>query len=550
MPSRFRGARLPALAAAPPLVAAEEIARPDPELARELVDQRIDPARLIVELYEARLLPRHARRASGVYYTPRWIIEAMLDRLPVRGEWLDPSAGAGAFLVEIVRRHGRAALSWLSACDVDPHALDAAAFALEALLGRDAREDVAAWRRNRAHGIDFLRREWPGARPDVIIGNPPYGLSAEPDLPALFSELRGEIDLYACFLLQASKVAVPGGRVSLLVPDTWLTNARAAALRGLLAEHGLARIVDFGKPFTTAPDTRVHAVSLRAGAETCEVESVRRDVLTPMASSTAGDLRKQARTGWRLYRTPGEVAACRKLERASRLDARFKVLYGLRTGDNARHIAEGPGLVPLIAGRDFDAFDRHPTARHLKNVAPFQSTLSRQRGRWKIGIQRIRTNSQLSWRRWVEAALLQPDEVGLDSLTLVADPLLDQGAPDPSAALLGLLGVLSSSVLNRWYRLTFTDVNVKPAYVTAIPVPALDADIAALVQRRLASPGAQALERAIDRLVAVAYELTEDELESLEAEFWGPDRPKLPSLDEARWMARRTEDAPLQRKGG
>ena len=83
---------------------------------------------------------------------------------------------------------------------------------------------------------------------------------------------------------------------------------------------------------------------------------------------------------------------------------------------------------------------------------------------------------------------MTPDEIGLDSLTLITDQNRERKAR-PTDQLLHLLGVLNSSILNRWYRLTFTDVNVKPLYLARVPVPPPDRKIAALVRRRLSKAG-------------------------------------------------------------
>lgn len=522
------------LSAAAPMAAAEQLARPRGSLAQALLDQQVDRAQLIIDRYESKSRTPLARRREGVFYTPSSIVAAMLDRLPTAGEWLDPAAGAGAFLVALARRHGAPILNRLTACDVDGEALDVAALALEAALGGDCRKDIAKWRRTRAHERDFLREDHAEPRPDIIVGNPPYGLDGGEDLVARFADLRGEADLYAAFLLRAAEIMKPSGTMALLVPDSWLTNQRAAGLRAALASRGVARIVDFGKPFATARDTRVHAVFLKGGSESCAVESLRESTFVPLAPTTRETLAGNAARGWFLYRTAGEAAACRKIEAAPPLSDLLTVLYGLRTGNNALHVRRGAGAVPLMAGRDLGAFDRRKSSCSLVTSAPFSVAVDRQVGRWKIGIQRIRTNSKLPWRRWVEAALLEPDEVGLDSLTLVADP---PGGVAPSEALLHALGVLNSSVLNRWYRLTFTDVNVKPRYIESVPIPPVDPRVAGLVRQRLDRPGDVELERAIDRLVAHGYGLNDEEVECLEAGFWGDARRPLPSLESARDLA-------------
>lgn len=529
-----------------PLAAAERVARPDAAFDALLAATGADRARLVIDAFERRACDRAERRARGVFYTPPAIVDAMLDRVPLEGVILDPAAGAGAFVVALARRLGPDALDRVHACDLDPVALDACTLALEVALGPGARNRLARWRATNAHVADFLRDSPVLPPPALIVGNPPYGHSTEPDLPTRFPSVGGESDLYACFLVRAMERVGAGGTVALLVPDTWVTNTRAAALRAhVLERSGLAAFVDFGKPFATAPDTRVHAVVLRAGAGATRVESDRGAGLEPMGDAPRAELVAGAPAGWRLYRTTAERRACAVLERGSRrLGDLFDVIYGLRTGSNATHVRREAGSVPLVGGEDFDAFDRRWRPKSLVNPATFSRLVARQRGRWKVGIQRIRTNSRVPWRRWVEAAPLRPEEVGLDSLTLLAAPHPPSG---PEAALpeplLGLLGVLNSSVLNRWYRLTYTDVNVKPAYLSELPVPELQPSLARLVRRRLGAPGDLALERQIDRLVADAYGLAPRELEVLEAAFWGEeraDRP-LPPLEEAQAAAEETD---------
>jgi hypothetical protein len=229
------------------------------------------------------------------------------------------------------------------------------------------------------------------------------------------------------------------------------------------------------------------------------------------------------------------VKAVRALEQAgSAAENSFDIIYGLRTGSNAKHVRRGPGATPLVGGLDLDAYDRRVTPKHLTPPDGFARLVAKQRGRWKIGIQRIRTNSRTSWRRWLEAALVAPDETGLDSLTLLAER--GDPAAGPGEALLCALGVLNSSLLNRWYRLGFTDVNVKPVYVARLPLPPPSAELANAVRRRLARPGDVALERVIDRLVAEAFGLGVDDVATLEEGFWGPElaaRP-LPNATDAR----------------
>ena len=108
-------------------------------------------------------------------------------------------------------------------------------------------------------------------------------------------------------------------------------------------------------------------------------------------------------------------------------------------------------------------------------------------------------------------------------------------------------GVLGSSVLNRWYRLTFTDVNVKPTYVNELPLPPLEEPLARLVQRRLAKGPTITLERAIDRLVIDAYGLDETQTLCFEQGYWSErfSTSPLPTREEALSLAQTNTAARL-----
>src|SRR5713226_6802583 len=203
-------------------------------------------------------LGAHGRRSAGLYYTPAAVAAEVValalrhgsSRSPSRV--LDPCAGAGAFLCAAAAAVPAAALS---GADLHADALRAARAAL-ALLG--ARAELRR--------ADSLRARLPPA--DLLVGNPPYGHVADAAerafllnrLPALRG---GEIVRYAAFLLRSLSLLRPGGTAALLVPDTWMTNARSGPLReAVLDAADLAAVCDLGKPFAAAKDTRVQAVVL------------------------------------------------------------------------------------------------------------------------------------------------------------------------------------------------------------------------------------------------------------------------------------------------
>ena len=489
------------------------------------------------ELFALRL-GTHGRRSAGLYYTPPQVAEEVValalrygsSRAPARV--LDPCAGAGAFLCAAAAAAPGAALSGL---DLHEDALRAARAAL-ALAGARA-----SLRR-----ADSLRVHLPAA--DLLVGNPPYGHVAQAAERAFllrrFPALRGgEIDRYAAFLLRSLALVVPGGTVALLVPDTWMTNARSGPLReSVLDAADLAAVCDLGKPFAAAKDTRVQAVVLvkrSAGRRRLPAARVLRG-REPLADAPRAELRAGVRRGWQIYRSAGERRLCAALEAsAAPLEELCAVGYGLRTGDNPRFVARRPplpGEVALVGGEDVVPFALRLRPKALSApTAQLCALAERQLGQARVCVQRIRTNSRAPHARWLEAAPVPPDLVCLDSLSTLSC--------DDRDRLWALLAVLGSVALQRYHRLRTTDVNVKPAVLRELPAPRalLRAEVArelaalararaaeaaaALAHEGSASPVAPALERAIDGAVYRLFGLSEGEIAEAERGFWGPRFP-------------------------
>jgi hypothetical protein len=339
-------------------------------------------------------------------------------------------------------------------------------------------------------------------------------------LPALRG---GEIDRYAGFLLRSVQLVVPGGTAALLVPDTWMTNARAGFLRtAMLDSAEIAAVADLGKPFPAAKDTRVQAVVLvrrrRTRGRPTRVYRGR----TPLAPVPEKELREKAARGWQIYRSAGERRLCAAIESVSvPLSQVCEVGYGLRTGDNARFVARRPareGEIALCGGEDVLPYSLRLRPKALREpTSALRALALRQIGKERIAVQRIRTNSQKPWARWLEAAPVPAQIACLDSLSTLAC--------DDGDRLGALLALLQSVPLQRWHRLRTTDVNVKPSALRELPVPRALLDpaparmLANLSQRRAAD---DSRDRTIDAWAYRLFGLEGPLVEEAEREFWGP----------------------------
>ncbi len=97
---------------------------------------------------------------------------------------------------------------------------------------------------------DFLRLDAGcGLDPRFIVANPPYvsatHLAADHKVEygRRFGSAWGRLDLYGLFLEHSLDLLEPGGVLSFVTPDKWLTSASSRRLRGLVAARGDVRSV-------------------------------------------------------------------------------------------------------------------------------------------------------------------------------------------------------------------------------------------------------------------------------------------------------------------
>ena len=477
---------------------------------------RASPDALIVnfEAERARALGHDGRRGAAIYYTPPEVaaqVVRLAQEQGAAGVVLDPCAGAGAFLLAAAR----AGFSQLRGIDLDQQALKVARKALKA-AGASARLRCG----------DSLRLR-PRGPVDCVISNPPYGhVPASAKLLEDFPALRGgEIDRYAVFILRALQLVRPGGVAALLVPDTWMFLARAGKLREeVLCLAELAAAVDLGKPFAAAKDTRVQALVLVRKPAAVRATFVGRGC-TVLSPAPREELLANARRGWFVYRSVPERALCAAMEAASvPLGEACEVGYGMRTGNNPRHVARrapAAGEIGLAGGEDVTPFALRWRPKTLLEAADLLKLVERQRGQPRIAVQRIRTNAQSPWARWLEAAPVPADLVCLDSLSTLACASADR--------LWALLALVQSVALQRYHRLRTTDVNVKPGALRELPVPRALLDdpreLAGLARARAAGP-ARELDRLIDARIYQLFGLRPELVEACERGFWAERFPE------------------------
>jgi SAM-dependent methyltransferase len=190
--------------------------------------------------------PRDAshRKQFGVHYTPDALVRAIVAEavFPGAGSAVDPACGDGRFLIA-------SGLPETIGVDLDPAAPG---------LVRD----------------DALKRDWGGATFDVVLGNPPFlNQMARATTRGGRSSFGGGpyANAAAEFLALALRLARPGGRIGMVLPQSLLAARDAAPIRRLVDEHAALRWMWWSP-------TRMFDASVRVWAGVWEVGATQREV--------------------------------------------------------------------------------------------------------------------------------------------------------------------------------------------------------------------------------------------------------------------------------
>ena len=200
-------------------------------------------------------------KSLGNVYTPPVIVNSMVDRAEkALGGWkskkvLEPACGSGHFVREIYKRMCNVYLgkvgnkekiiqahlktiSHIKAIDIDPFAVQTTQLGMFLELYKTP----ALWKAIAPNGyFDFSKVVTSGdflddgffkhndGTPNLIIGNPPYGVKVTKEIEKTFGV--GSNDSYGCFISKSIKILENKGKLLFIVSSTFLTNRRHINLR-------------------------------------------------------------------------------------------------------------------------------------------------------------------------------------------------------------------------------------------------------------------------------------------------------------------------------
>ncbi|QYM78676.1 Eco57I restriction-modification methylase domain-containing protein [Horticoccus luteus] len=199
---------------------------------------------------------------AGVVYTKPWMVALILDLAGYTADRdlahmvsVEPSAGDGAFLEEMVRRlvascrqrgipltETGEAIRAFEICSGAVHR--AVALVTRTLIELRVPNSLASsLARSWIKESDFLEASLGFPVADFVVGNPPYiRLEEIPPAKAAFyrsfTAMRGRADIYIAFYQAALQQLKPGGVCAFICADRWMLNDYGRGLREFITTQG------------------------------------------------------------------------------------------------------------------------------------------------------------------------------------------------------------------------------------------------------------------------------------------------------------------------
>ena len=231
-------------------------------------------------LYEEKIKNMgNAGKSGGEYYTPRPLIQAIVEKVnPKIGETVyDPAVGSAGFLVEAFNHMSKGKLS----------VEDVETLQLKTFYGKEKKSlaYIIALMNMILHGVDApnilhintltenVLDVQDSERHDVILANPPFGGKERKEVQQNFPIKSGETAYL--FLQHFIKFLKAGGRAGVVIKNTFLSNTDNASIslrKELLETCNLHTILDL--PSGTFPGAGVKTVVLffDKGSPTKEIQ--------------------------------------------------------------------------------------------------------------------------------------------------------------------------------------------------------------------------------------------------------------------------------------
>lgn len=357
---------------------------------------------------------------------------------------------------------------------------------------------------------------------DVVVGNPPYLFITELSKPEKayfqrrYQSTEYRFDIYGLFVERAmTEILKPGGRLGYIIPHSLLANDSFTKLRRLLLTEGfIVEVLDIGPGvFQKAKNETMVLIAENSSAgrrtTTVRVTDSKTFPIPKKEFSIKQRLwAENSNAAWLVNVDSNASQLLATMDKApQRIGDLCTVNQGLRTGNNEKYLSD-----KYLGNK----WERSAGGAEIKRYLPIQdglwvyydsTVLDAPRKRQifdrdeKIVVQEIRN---ISLRQRIVATLDRKRTFCLQSTNVIGLK------PGVQTDIRFIMGVLSSSLVNRYFRLRFPANNhIASNQLASIPIPQPDPQM----ERRVASIVDQLL-LATERLSSVVAEHQRHALET------------------------------------
>ncbi|GAA4506579.1 TaqI-like C-terminal specificity domain-containing protein [Hymenobacter ginsengisoli] len=257
---------------------------------------------------------------------------------------------------------------------------------------------------------------------DVVMGNPPYirqeaFINSKPFFKQRFSTFDSKADLYVYFIELGLDLLAPGGEMSLLAPNKWLSSSYGVPLRRWLQRaHEIVEFVDFGDLYVF-PQTKAYPAILTVQRKEPTVDSSFRAAAIPKLPPPSLDSLVNTHVhivsqntlkadGWTMADVPGQELLDKLKQAGAPLKEYHggKVYSGIKTGYNAAFIIDAATRDRLIAQdpRSKEVIKPYLVGRDIKHYSPLST------GKFLVLIPSGWTRRQMGWQQVKKGGQLIP----------------------------------------------------------------------------------------------------------------------------------------------
>ncbi|MFD0794633.1 Eco57I restriction-modification methylase domain-containing protein [Mucilaginibacter litoreus] len=348
---------------------------------------------------------------------------------------------------------------------------------------------------------------------DIVIGNPPYGVSINVGLATSES--------YILFYIQGIDILKTKGQLAFITPDSWAINNNAITLRNKFVSEGMLYIIrDVYKVFQDAPDVWCNILFFNKSVYDGLLQIIRdKPYDQKWFNFITNWLRFKSLKGskWFININEDFDNIFSKVDKNEKISSFCEINRGYSPTPNEKNLVTTKTQRQVIGGEDFGRYSYKIKPKYLidtfqKSKDSIKQTLQKP----FIGIQRIRTNSLNFESRWLVCQIFNKGYVPIDSISYLTNK--------SKYHLNYFLAILNSNLINKYYKFHYTDKNVKPLYLNelgfAIPTDDIHLkivrDVDEILQLKLNNHDTADLEKEIDGLIYDLYNLTAEDIKTIE----------------------------------